>query len=241
MLHLLGDGLVAFEPIGGTNARLVPDLATSIPTPTDGGRTYTFELRSGIRYSNGEVVAPADFRRCASNEGFRLDSDAHEDLYGGLVGGEACGNEPRTCDLSEGIVTDDASGTITFHLVAPDPEFLYKLTMPFAYPVPPSVPDEEQVASGHPGHGPLHAGGADDRRRARAGSQPVTSASGRRRHSPTGTWTGSSGRSGSKPEAQVEAVAAGDADLAFDRGVLRTGSKSSSCGSRRRSTPLRTP
>ena len=46
------------------------------------------------------------------------------------------------------------SGTITFHLVAPDPEFLYKLTMPFAYPVPPSVPDEEQVAAGVPGTGP---------------------------------------------------------------------------------------
>ena len=71
VLHLLGDGLVAFEPIGGTNATLVPDLATSIPTPTDGGRTYTFELRPGIRYSNGEVVAPGDFRR-AIERGFRL-------------------------------------------------------------------------------------------------------------------------------------------------------------------------
>ena len=47
VLHLIGDGLVAFEPIGGTNARLVPDLATSIPTPTDGGRTYTFQLAAG--------------------------------------------------------------------------------------------------------------------------------------------------------------------------------------------------
>ena len=72
VLHLLGDGLVAFEPIGGTNARLVPDLATSIPTPTDGGRTYTFELRSGIRYSNGEVVAPSDFRH-ALERGFPLE------------------------------------------------------------------------------------------------------------------------------------------------------------------------
>ena len=77
-MHLLGDGLVAFEPIGGTNATLVPDLATSIPTPTDGGRTYTFELRPGIRYSNGEVVAPGDFRR-ALERGFRLDADAYTD------------------------------------------------------------------------------------------------------------------------------------------------------------------
>ena len=100
MLHLLGDGLVAFEPIGGTNSTLVPDLATSIPTPTDGGRTYTFELRSGIRYSNGEVVAPGDFRRC-SRTGVPSRSIATLYLFGGLVGGEACENEPETCDLSE--------------------------------------------------------------------------------------------------------------------------------------------
>ena len=42
---------------------------------------------------------------------------------------------PRTCDLSQGIVTDDT--TITFNLVEPDPDFPYKLTLPFAYPVPP--------------------------------------------------------------------------------------------------------
>ena len=59
-------------------ATLVPDLATSIPTPTDGGRTYTFTLRSGVRYSNGEVVAPVDFRR-ALERGFRLDPEDHHD------------------------------------------------------------------------------------------------------------------------------------------------------------------
>ena len=72
-LPLLGDGLVAFKSVGGTDgATLVPDLATSIPTPTDGDRTYTFTLRSGVRYSNGEVVAPADFRN-ALERGFRLE------------------------------------------------------------------------------------------------------------------------------------------------------------------------
>ncbi len=73
LLHLLGDGLVAFEPIGGTNPRLVPDLALSIPTPTDDGRTYIFELRPDIRYSTGEVVAPSDFV-LAFERGFSIDA-----------------------------------------------------------------------------------------------------------------------------------------------------------------------
>ena len=67
-LHVLGDGLLAFEPLGLTNARLVPDLAEAVPVATDDGRTYTFELRPGIRYSNGEVVAPDDFRLALGRE-----------------------------------------------------------------------------------------------------------------------------------------------------------------------------
>ena len=33
--------------------------------------------------------------------------------------------EPRRCDLSAGIITDDAAGTVTFHLGHADPDFLY--------------------------------------------------------------------------------------------------------------------
>ena len=43
---MTGDGLVAFNQVSGlAGAQLVPDLATSLPAPTDGGRTYTFRLR----------------------------------------------------------------------------------------------------------------------------------------------------------------------------------------------------
>jgi peptide/nickel transport system substrate-binding protein len=214
LLHLIGDGLVAFEPIGGANPTLVADLATAIPTPTDGGRTYRFELRDGTRYSNGEVVAAIDFRR-ALEQGFQLNRSAHKSLYGGLVGGEACGNRPATCDLSEGIETDDASRTITFHLVAPDPDFLNKLTLPFAYPVPPSVPDEEQAAAGVPGTGPYKLEG------------PMTDEGLALKRNPYfHVWSSAAQPEGFvdrleltlgvQPREQVDAVAAGDADVAFD-------------------------
>ena len=211
VLHLIGDGLVAFEPTGGD---LVPDLATAIPTPTDGGRTYTFQLRPGIRYSTGEVVAPADFLH-AFQRGWSLSPGDHKDLYGGLLGAKACGKHPDTCDLSEGIVTDAADGTITFHFKKPDPDFLAKLTIPFAFPVAPSVPDEEQAAAGVPGTGPymLEAPITEDR---------LTLVRNPNFHpwSPTARPDGYAERIewsfGVKPKAQVEAVASGEADLAFD-------------------------
>src|SRR5262249_9440322 len=46
----------------------------------------------------------------------------------------------RPCDLSQGIVTDRAANTVTFHLTAPDPDFLFKLTLPAASAVPATTP-----------------------------------------------------------------------------------------------------
>jgi YVTN family beta-propeller protein len=213
VLHLLGDGLVAFEPIGGTNPRLVADLATTVPAPTDGGKAYTFTLRPGIPYSTGKVVAPSDFRE-AFERGFRLNPDDVGYFYGGLVGGDACNEEPDTCDLSDGIVTDNATGTITFNLVEPDPEFLYKLTMPFAYPVPPSVPDDEQRTQGVPGTGPYMLDGP-----------MTTEAVALKRNPQFHVWSKAARPDGYadhiewtfniEGDTQVEAVAAGDADLAL--------------------------
>ena len=214
LLHLIGDGLVAFEPIGGATTRLVPDLATSIPTATDEGRTYAFEVRQGIRYSNGETVAPSDFLH-ALERGFRLSKKVHAGIYGGLVGGAACETRPEACDLSEGIATDDASRTITFHLVAPDPEFLYKLTLPFAYPVPPSTPDEHQDRAGIPGTGPYMLEAPMTPDRVALKRNPYFHV-----WSPAAQPDGYVDRIeltlGVQPREQVDAVAAGDADLAFD-------------------------
>jgi len=139
ILITTNDGLVAYRRVGGPDgATIVPDLATSVPVPTDGGRTYTFQLRPNIRYSNGQPVGVEDFRY-AIERGFRGGSPTS--YYQGIVGGDACVKDPATCDLSQGIVTDDSSGTVTFHLTAPDPEFLHKLALPFADAVPTGTAD----------------------------------------------------------------------------------------------------
>ena len=58
------DGLVGFAKVGGVaGSKIVPDLATSIPTPTNGGKTYLFHIRKGIKFSNGQTLKPSDFVR----------------------------------------------------------------------------------------------------------------------------------------------------------------------------------
>jgi peptide/nickel transport system substrate-binding protein len=115
----------------------VPDLAVTLPAPVDGGRTYTFEVRRGVRYSSGQVVQPGDFRR-AIERLFQVGVDGAF-YYGGIVGASGCA-KGRPCDLGRGIVTHQSARTVTFRLTAPDPEFLAKLALPFAFAVPPGTP-----------------------------------------------------------------------------------------------------
>jgi YVTN family beta-propeller protein len=135
---LTNDGLVAYKRIGGSGGtRLVPDLTTSIPIPTDDGKRYTFQVRRGIHYSNGALVRPADFRRAIERSAGAAGTGFYFSI---IVGFEACLEEPDRCDLSKGIETDSTSNTVTFHLRAPDPDFLLKLALPAGFAVPAGTP-----------------------------------------------------------------------------------------------------
>jgi YVTN family beta-propeller protein len=137
LINITNDGLTAFRRVGGVSGwTLVPDLAATLPTPTDGGRTYRFELRRGIRYSTGALVRPADIRRELERSFHAGPASLGATFFGAIDGAAACARRRRACDLSHGIVVDDAAGTITFHLTSPDPDFLYKLALPTAVAVP---------------------------------------------------------------------------------------------------------
>ena len=129
------DSLVGLRRVGGAaGAEMVPDLATAMPVVTDGGKTYTFELRRGIRYSNGTPVRPEDFRY-GLERAFKLKS-YFASLFGGIVGAPKCARQPGACDLSMGVVANDTSYRVVFHLLTPDPDFLDKLALTYAVPIP---------------------------------------------------------------------------------------------------------
>jgi YVTN family beta-propeller protein len=153
LLGLTNDGLLTFKHAAGRDgARLVPDLAVSLPAPSANGRRYTFRLRPGIRYSTGEPVRAGDIRR-GIERGFRLKGPGTS-LYAGIVGAADCLRGRARCKLARGIVADDRLRTITFNLTAPDPDFPYKLALPFAYAVPPGTPDRDVGLDPIPATGP---------------------------------------------------------------------------------------
>ena len=129
-LVLTNDGLLAWRRADGqAGTELVPDLAVALRSVSDDRRSYTFQLRSGIRYSDGRPLKARDVRYSLERV-YRLrptPQPAAIDFYRVIVGAARCAKRPSHCDLSRGIVTDDAAGTVSFRLSKPDPEFLFKL------------------------------------------------------------------------------------------------------------------
>jgi YVTN family beta-propeller protein len=153
IVRMTNDGLTAYEKVGGADgAQLVPDLAVSLPTAADHGRVYRFVLRRGIRFSTGAPVRAADVR-ASFERMFRIRQSPGHDFFAAIVGARQCITTPRTCDLSRGIITGPRS-TVTFRLTRPDPDFLDKLTLDFAFVLPAGTPTGAVTTRPVPATGP---------------------------------------------------------------------------------------
>ena len=154
------DTLVVHPMAGGRASQaLVPDLATRIPEPSDGGRTYVFAIREGIPYSTGAVVLASDFVRGAQRA--MVSTAGNPAFYAAIIGAAQCGSsdDARLCDLSKGVVADDANHRLTIHLSRPDPELLEKLAY-FVVPMPAGTPTKVPTRTLIPGTGPYQIASA---------------------------------------------------------------------------------
>ncbi|MEP6641401.1 MAG: ABC transporter substrate-binding protein [Gaiellales bacterium] len=139
LLEATNNGLLTFKKAaGGAGSQVVPDIATAMPAVTDGGRTYTFHLHTGVRYSPPEnrAVRPSDFTY-AIERLFHVGSPG-VGFYTIIQGADAYAAH-KASHIS-GIVANDKAMTITFHLTHPDGAFLDIMAMPFAFAVPAGTP-----------------------------------------------------------------------------------------------------
>lgn len=149
----LYDGLMAFKKAAGPEGfQKVPDLAEAAPEISNDGKTYTFKLRQGIKFSDGRDVTTKDvvasFQRI-----FKVSSPTAGGFYSVIVGADKCLASPADCTLDGGVVADDAAGTITINLTRPDAEFLDKLALPHAAILPADAPTTDAGSTPIPGTG----------------------------------------------------------------------------------------
>src|ERR1700710_1222758 len=85
VLTMTSDGLLNYRRVAGAKgSELVPDLAEAIPAATDGGKTYAFKVRKGIKYSTGGTVKPSDFTYTMERQ-FKAAAPA-SNFYQGILG-----------------------------------------------------------------------------------------------------------------------------------------------------------
>ena len=170
VLSLAYDGLLAYRRVAGIAATaLLGNLATGVPDPVDGGRTYVLQLRRDLRFSNGSEVRPEDFRASIERM-LRLAGPDTPPFFAGIVGADSC--DRRGCDLRKGIETDGRARTITIHLREPEPLFPHTLTSPLAYVVPASTPMRYARRRPLPGTGPYRIDAFDPERGGRLSRNP---------------------------------------------------------------------
>ncbi len=145
-------GLVTYAHAEGeAGTKLIAGLAQTLPTVTNGGKTYTFTLRKGLVYSNGAPVKASDFTH-AIERAIKLGWTNKSFLTENIVGAEAF-DSGKASSIS-GIRTNNATGAITIQLVAPYGPFLNVLAFPAAGLVPGDTPMKSLSGDPPPGVGP---------------------------------------------------------------------------------------
>ena len=134
-------------------SRLVPEGASSYRV-SNGGKTYTFTIRPGFKFSNGGAVKAANYAFAINRAlGKDLQSPAFQFVADenatNIVGAEAV--RAGTAAKASGVKVRGNKLSIT--LTKPDATFLAKISMPFFQAMPTTLSRQNKVInvdSGHP-------------------------------------------------------------------------------------------
>jgi peptide/nickel transport system substrate-binding protein len=138
--RLYASALTTFNPAPGKDGlKLVPNLAASLGVPSDGGKTWTYKLRSGLKYSDGSAITSADVKYGVERSNYSPAVLSNGPTYFNAL---LVQNTPpyqgpykdKTGDLKS-IETPDAT-TVVFHLTSPFADFDYLVSNPQTAPVP---------------------------------------------------------------------------------------------------------
>jgi peptide/nickel transport system substrate-binding protein len=140
---------------GLAGTKLVPGLASALPTVSADGLTYTMTMRSGITFSDGTPVVASDFTY-GVERAIKLNWGG-DSFFTSYIAGAADYQSGKATTIS-GIVTNDTTGAITITLTQPYGAFDNVLAFQAGAPVPPTTPMTVESSSPPLGDGPYKFG-----------------------------------------------------------------------------------
>jgi ABC-type transport system substrate-binding protein len=132
---------------------LVPEVAAGYPALSLDGRTYTFTIRSGFRFSTGARVTAASYADAINRNLDPAMRSPAEQYLQDVVGADAV--HRGTTKTASGIRV--AGNRLIIRLTRRVPDFPARMTTPNFCPVPAGLPvDPEGVGAPLPGSGPFY-------------------------------------------------------------------------------------
>ena len=131
-------------------SRLVPDAAVGFPRVSRDGKTYTFTLKNGLRFSDGSPVTAAAFKRAFERAADPKQASPAIAFMHDVVGADAR-NEGKAASVT-GITAKGQ--TLTIRLTQANPTFLAEIAMPFFAAVKPSMAVDSHGLNVYPSAGP---------------------------------------------------------------------------------------
>ena len=142
--------LMTFKNCPGVCGKtLVPALATAPGVVSDNGLTWTYHIKSGIKFQDGTPVTSQDVKYAVERTFDRGVLPNGPNYFQVLLGGNAAKYPGPYKDRSKNLMgltaidTPDST-TVAFHLAKPFSDFDYLVTIPQTAPVP---PDKDTGAS----------------------------------------------------------------------------------------------
>ena len=239
LMRAISRQLISYEASSDPDVAIKPvgDLATEVPQPTDNGLTYTFKLREGAMWnapSGPRQITSADVER-----GIKRLCNPHMQTstltyFTSLISGlaEFCDGfskvEPTAAAMKKYMEENDVTGvetpddrTVVFKLKERAGDFVYMLSLPNPAPVPVEaldyVPDSPEYRTHFVGSGPYTIGDYTPDTSLKLVRNPAWKAESdplRKAYVDEIEIT-----MGMQPDAIMQQLQSGDADLAYDINV----------------------
>jgi peptide/nickel transport system substrate-binding protein len=126
---------------GACGEQIVPALATSLGIASDGNRVWTYHIKSGVKFEDGQAVTSADVKYAVERTFARSVLVNGPTYFEVLLAGNAKTYTGPYKDKSPAgltAITTPNATTIVFHLNQPFADFNYVVAFPQTAPVPPN-------------------------------------------------------------------------------------------------------
>src|SRR4051812_29809856 len=139
-VRLYGRSLTMFKSAPGEDgATLVPDLAESLGTPSDNAKTWTYKLRTGVKFEDGTPVTSKDVKYAVERGLDKTtfpNGPTYFNDYLDTQGYTSPYSDPSPDKLGLAAIETPDDRTIVFKLTKPFSGFDYFAQIPSTMPVP---------------------------------------------------------------------------------------------------------